>query len=250
MLFVPYTWSNKRAYSVKAGQKETLTPLWYIIPFHAYPGAACKICDSYRIDEIDSNPLIDHFSLTVKHFKFIDGWLVIYCFTSRSKFVHLYGDVTITGEGLQNLGLCSALRALEREVSLSCHTCCRTGPRFYRSHQKDGPIQSPRKIHNGIRRNYSNPDPHGSPFSCLLRNTMRRGGPILTQILTGLNSHFSKQPMIIVIHTAKQFCNTHTVILVQLNIPIVDDNKLIPSNERNTSILMQSKKESNKMYHI
>jgi hypothetical protein len=25
-----------------------------------------------------------------------------------------YGDVTITGEGLQNLGLCSAIRALEQ----------------------------------------------------------------------------------------------------------------------------------------
>jgi hypothetical protein len=27
------------------------------------------------------------------------------------KKFHLYGDVTIAGEGLQNLGLCSALRA-------------------------------------------------------------------------------------------------------------------------------------------
>jgi hypothetical protein len=40
---------------------------------------------------------------------------VIFLFTSRSRIFHLYeyGDVTITGEGLQNLGLCSALRALE-----------------------------------------------------------------------------------------------------------------------------------------
>jgi hypothetical protein len=30
------------------------------------------------------------------------------------KNFHLYGDVTITGEGLQNLGLCSALRAFEQ----------------------------------------------------------------------------------------------------------------------------------------
>jgi hypothetical protein len=37
-----------------------------------------------------------------------------YCFTSRSRIFHLYGDVTITGEGLQNLGLCSALRAFEQ----------------------------------------------------------------------------------------------------------------------------------------
>jgi hypothetical protein len=40
--------------------------------------------------------------------------LIIYGFTSRSRIFHLYGDVTITGEGLQNLGLCSALRAFEQ----------------------------------------------------------------------------------------------------------------------------------------
>jgi hypothetical protein len=32
-----------------------------------------------------------------------------------SRIFHLYGDVTIAGEGLQNLGLCSALRAFEQE---------------------------------------------------------------------------------------------------------------------------------------
>ena len=32
---------------------------------------------------------------------------------------------------------------LSREGSLSCHTCCKTGPRFFRSHPKDLPIQSP-----------------------------------------------------------------------------------------------------------
>jgi hypothetical protein len=42
----------------------------------------------------------------------------------------LYGDVTVAGEGLQNLGLCSAFIALSREGSLSCHTCCDTGPRL------------------------------------------------------------------------------------------------------------------------
>jgi hypothetical protein len=40
--------------------------------------------------------------------------LIIYGFTSRSRILHLYGDVTIAGEGLQNLGLCSALRAFEQ----------------------------------------------------------------------------------------------------------------------------------------
>jgi hypothetical protein len=44
-------------------------------------------------------------------------WLVVCSFTSRSRIFHLYhvyGDVTIAGEGLQNLGLFSALRAFEQ----------------------------------------------------------------------------------------------------------------------------------------
>jgi hypothetical protein len=40
--------------------------------------------------------------------------LIIYGFTSLSRIFHLYGDVTITGEGLQNLGLCLALRTFEQ----------------------------------------------------------------------------------------------------------------------------------------
>jgi hypothetical protein len=47
----------------------------------------------------------------IKYFKIR---LIIYGFTSHSRIFHLYGDVTIAGEGLQNLGLCSALRAFEQ----------------------------------------------------------------------------------------------------------------------------------------
>jgi hypothetical protein len=39
---------------------------------------------------------------------------IVYGFTSHSRILHLYGDVTIAGEALQNLGLCSALRAFEQ----------------------------------------------------------------------------------------------------------------------------------------
>jgi hypothetical protein len=41
---------------------------------------------------------------------------IIQGFTFRSRIFHLYGDVTITGEGLQNLDLhvCSVLRAFEQ----------------------------------------------------------------------------------------------------------------------------------------
>jgi hypothetical protein len=40
--------------------------------------------------------------------------MIIYGFTSRSRIFHLNGDVIIAGKGLQNLGLCSALRAFEQ----------------------------------------------------------------------------------------------------------------------------------------
>jgi hypothetical protein len=40
--------------------------------------------------------------------------LIVYGFTSRSRIIHIYGDVAIAGEGLQNIGLCSALRAFEQ----------------------------------------------------------------------------------------------------------------------------------------
>jgi hypothetical protein len=44
------------------------------------------------------------------------GWLIDHLmFYVPLKNISLkYGDVTITGEGLQNLGLCSALRAFEQ----------------------------------------------------------------------------------------------------------------------------------------
>jgi hypothetical protein len=50
---------------------------------------------------------------------------------------------------------------LSRKDSLSCHTCCDTGPQFFRSHPKERPIQSPLTTHKGMWRIYSNPDPHG-----------------------------------------------------------------------------------------
>ena len=40
--------------------------------------------------------------------------IILYGFTSRSRIFHLYGDVTIASEGLQNLALCLALRASEQ----------------------------------------------------------------------------------------------------------------------------------------
>jgi hypothetical protein len=86
--------------------------------------------------------------------------LIVYCFTSRLRIFHLYRDITIAVEWLQNFGLCSALRAFDQGESLSCHTCCDTGPRFFGSHPKVRPIQSPLMTRIGIRRTHSNPDYH------------------------------------------------------------------------------------------
>jgi hypothetical protein len=47
---------------------------------------------------------------------------------------------------------------LSSEGSLLCHTRCDTGPRFFLSHPKDRPIQSPHTTHDGLWRVYSNPD--------------------------------------------------------------------------------------------
>jgi hypothetical protein len=47
---------------------------------------------------------------------------------------HLYGVVTITGEGLQNLGQCLPFRAFQQRESLLCKTCCDKGPGFFQSH--------------------------------------------------------------------------------------------------------------------
>jgi hypothetical protein len=48
--------------------------------------------------------------------------MIIDSFTPRSRIFHLYGDVTIAGEGLQNLDLCPALRAFEQgEIFIVSH---------------------------------------------------------------------------------------------------------------------------------
>jgi hypothetical protein len=54
----------------------------------------------------------------------------------------------------------SPLLALSRKGSLSCHTCSDMWPRFFRSHPKDRPIQSPLTTKGMWRINF-NPDPRG-----------------------------------------------------------------------------------------
>jgi hypothetical protein len=68
-------------------------------------------------------------------------------------FTYKYGEVTITGEGLQRRS-----GPLSRDGSISCHTCCDTGPRCFWSHSKDHPLTS----RKGIRRISFYAGPHGS----------------------------------------------------------------------------------------
>jgi hypothetical protein len=58
------------------------------------------------------NVQIIRMKTTVDHKK--KDWLIIYWFMSRSRIFHWYEDVTIAGEGLQNWGLSSALRAIKQ----------------------------------------------------------------------------------------------------------------------------------------
>jgi hypothetical protein len=103
---------------------------------------------------------------------------------SRSTIFHLHGDITITGEGLQNLGLCSVLR----EGTLLCHICCDTGSRFFWSHPKDRPLQSlfyDTLCHKGKWRIYSNLDWYQRKYVINIRyNTTRNPRNILTLICT------------------------------------------------------------------
>jgi hypothetical protein len=60
------------------------------------------IFSSYRISWINS---ASYFKNRSANKDWLIDWLVIICFTSRSRIFQLCGDVTIAGEGLQNLGL-------------------------------------------------------------------------------------------------------------------------------------------------
>jgi hypothetical protein len=93
-------------------------------------------------------------------------WLIDYCFTSRSRFFNFNGDVTIAGEGLQNV---YARRSgpLSMEGSLSCYTCCNmvsTG--FSGLIPRTAPFSRLLRHTKGMRNIYSNPYSHGLWLVC------------------------------------------------------------------------------------
>jgi hypothetical protein len=90
-------------------------------------------------------------------------WLIIYGFTSRSRIFHLYGDVTIASEGLQNFWPMLCAQGLWARRGLY-----RATPAVTRDLGFFGLIW------------------RTAPISCLLRHTWGCGGSIITRILTGL----------------------------------------------------------------
>jgi hypothetical protein len=90
--------------------------------------------------------------------------------TSHSRVLYVHGDVTTAGEGLQNLGVMSVnskydcftfKKAFDQGwFFIVPHLLRIWRPQFPQSHPED---------RKGILRTYSNPDPHGSLFSRLLR---------------------------------------------------------------------------------
>ena len=58
---------------------------------------------------------------------------VVFC-PARKFFIHAYGDVSITGEGLQILTYAQHSWPLSSKGSLACHTYCHTGASVYDGH--------------------------------------------------------------------------------------------------------------------
>ena len=110
---------------------------------------------------IDLDTYDEHINVAV--WQIID-WLFILLYVPPRIF-HSYGDVTITGEGLQNLGLCWTLRAFEQ------------GWIFFRA----TPAVTRDLGFSGLIRMTAS-------FSRLLRHARGCWGPILTRIPTGTNA--------------------------------------------------------------
>jgi hypothetical protein len=112
-------------------------------------------------------------------------WLVNYCFTSCSRIFHLYGNVTITGEGLQNLGMLDA-QGLWEGVDLYRATPTVTHTSVFLVSSEGPPhLISSYDLQWDVEDLYSYSDLHGSPFIRLLRHTRGCWTPFLTRIFKG-----------------------------------------------------------------
>jgi hypothetical protein len=133
----------------------------------------------YNRDIIDVEPWT-----IVKVAEAIETYDWLFIVLSRSRSSHLYGDVTIAGEGLQNLGLCSALWAFEQGgIPIVPHLLWH-GASVSSVSSKSRLLRHARgwwgliltRILLGL---LINPDPFGSPYSHFLRHARGCWEPIL-----------------------------------------------------------------------
>ena len=73
--------------------------------------------------------LIDHDILQCS-FTILTRWEFVWGLSSHSRILHLFGDLIITGEGLQLLIYARQSWSLSNEGSLTCHTYYATGQPF------------------------------------------------------------------------------------------------------------------------
>ena len=84
-------------------------------------------------------------------------WSIIYCFTSHSRIFHSHEDVTNASEGLQNLGLCSTLRAFEQGgIFIVPHLLWQGTSFFSVSSEGSSHSVASRDTRKGMLRTYSN----------------------------------------------------------------------------------------------
>ena len=116
--------------------------------------------------------------------------MIIYCFTShREYFAHMETS-PMPVKGCKILAYARHSGPLSREGSLSCHTCCDTGPRVFRSQTNDRSIQSPLTTRKGMLRTYSNPDRHGYKRHLGLDPSVTMINHCNTFLLAALNFNF------------------------------------------------------------
>ena len=68
--------------------------------------------------------------LDIKSINVLDYVSFFWSLSSHSKIFHIYGDVTITDEGLQMITYARHSLPLNSEGSLACHTYCYMGHPF------------------------------------------------------------------------------------------------------------------------
>ena len=105
---------------------------------------------------------------------------VHYCFSLGSRIFHSYRDVTISGEGLQNLGLCSALMVVKHKLKHKPYLQWHGASIYIFIRQATG------------NRTYFKPDPkekklyNSDRYACMLLKTFLKARLTLSQCISKL----------------------------------------------------------------